>query len=157
MKEAMEPCKQAAQFAVQQFLKTFSFVPDDKLNWAPAPTAKTALRVAAHVGLGLGAFTMMLRGEQMPKGTPEELTARFEAAESQITAREQAVALIEANLATVLAALDEMTPERLESVVETPFGSMCMRQIIFVPAMHSASHAAQIDYLQSIWGDTAFH
>ncbi|MGI8924225.1 MAG: hypothetical protein ACR2HJ_09365 [Fimbriimonadales bacterium] len=53
---------------MEEFLKTFSFVPDDKLNWTPSPTAKTAIRIAAHTAIYAGNFAKMIRDRKLPFG-----------------------------------------------------------------------------------------
>lgn len=157
MSELIEQCKQSALRGKSQFLNTFAFVPDDKLTWSPSPTAKSALRVAAHVGITNQAFAGILRGEKMPGTSFEELIERMNAAEQGVTSREQAVQMIEESTAAVLAALDSMTPEAVGSMVETPVVNAPMTFFMSLPGMHAGNHAAQVDYLQTIWGDLAMH
>jgi hypothetical protein len=52
MESLIASCKESAVWGMNVFLTTFSFVPDDKLNWTPAPTAKGAMRIAAHTAEG---------------------------------------------------------------------------------------------------------
>lgn len=157
MSELIEQCKQSAQRGKSQFLNTFAYVPDDKLTWSPSPTAKSALRVAAHVGITNQAFAGILRGERMPGTSFEELIERMNAAEQGVTSREQAVRLIEESTAAVLASLDSMTPEAVGSMVETPVVNAPMTFFMSLPGLHMSAHAAQVDYLQTIWGDLEMH
>ncbi|MBI3920736.1 MAG: DinB family protein [Armatimonadetes bacterium] len=157
MSEMIEQCKQSAQKGKSQFLNTFAFVPDDKLTWSPSPTAKSALRVAAHVGVANHAFAGVLRGEKMPGTDFEELIERMNAAELGVTSREQAVQLIEESTAAVLVSLDSLTPEAVGSMVETPVVNAPMAFFMSLPGLHMSTHAAQVDYLQTIWGDLDMH
>jgi hypothetical protein len=158
MNEAMDPYVQMAQHCVHRFLTTFAHVPDDKLNWTPSPTAKTPLQIAAHTGHSLHTIAARISGAQATEGqSREDVIARSEAAERAITTREEAVKAIEEGLAAAVAALHEVTADRLESMTETPFGSMPMRFIVSLPGRHTDNHASQIDYLQTTWGDFGFY
>ena len=46
------------------------FIPDDKLNWKPAPTSKSPLEIVEHM---TGTLNMMTSGL---KGEPEKRAAR---------------------------------------------------------------------------------
>ena len=60
-------------------------------------------------------------------------------------------------MVAVHAALDALTPERIDSIVETPVVTRPMPFFMNLPGIHMGNHAAQIDYLQTIWGDMDFH
>jgi uncharacterized damage-inducible protein DinB len=157
MIELIQQAKTFANDAKGALLKTFACVPDDKLSWQPAETAKSALRVAAHAALPNAFFAAILRGEGLPPAPPEELFAQQEAAEAAITTRQQVVELLERGTAEVQAALDALTPELIASTVETPFLTAPMTFFMTLPGLHMWTHASQIDYLQTLWGDMEFH
>ena len=50
-----------------------------------------------------------------------------------------------------------MTAERFATSPNSPFGPMPMAFWVNLPGMHMGSHASQIDYLQTIWGDLVDH
>jgi len=155
--ELVQQAKAFANDGKGALLKTFSCVPDDKLNWQPAGTAKSALRIAAHAATPNSFFASLLRGEGMPDVPVEEVFAQQEAAEAALTSREQVVELIERSSAEVEAALEALTPELIASTVETPFLTAPMTFFMTLPGLHMYTHASQIDYLQTIWGDMEFH
>ena len=158
MDDIVTMCKQNAVRGMERFLKTFSFVPDDKLTWSPSPTAKSALRIAAHTACTAGNFAMLIRYGKFPTTDMAQLFAAMNAAEEAITTREAANELLRKNTDEVVAALDAATPELIASTVETPFGfSAPMAFFMNIPGSHADSHAAQIDYLQTCWGDQEMH
>lgn len=156
MQEMIGQAKQSIVMGKERFLKTFSFVPDDKLNWSPTPTAKSALRIAAHVGLSNQGMAGIVRGEKFPFASMKEMFEDVEPAEKAITTREQAIKQIEDGTSMALAALDALTPERLAADAGLPM-PMPMGQFIMIIGMHMLNHAAQIDYLQTCWGDMENH
>ncbi len=157
MNKAIEQAKQAVNTAKDRLLKTFSFVPNDKLNWSPSPTAKNALRIAAHAAVGNYANASLIRGEKLKTTSPSEMMAFVYAEEKKVTSRDQAVKLIEDSCKTVLAALDGLTEQKMATSVASPFGTFPMMFWMNFPSSHMEYCAAQIDYLQTIWGDLEIH
>lgn len=140
---------------MEYFLRNFSHVPDEKLSWTPTPTAKSAIRIAAHTALYAGRFARMIRDRRQP--APENLTewlAERDAEEVAITSREEVETIFREGTAEVLAALDTLMPEDLEMSLDSGQGwSMPMKQLIGLPGFHATLHAGQIDYLQTCWDD----
>lgn len=137
------------------FLRNFSKVPDDKLTWVPAPTAKSALRIAAHTALYAGRFAKMIRDQALPvPSNISEWVAQRDAEEEAITDREQIETIFREGTAEVLAALDALTEEDINLVIDSGQGwTMSMRYLITLPAWHTANHTGQIDFLQTCWDD----
>jgi hypothetical protein len=50
-----------------------------------------------------------------------------------------------------------MTATRFATSPESPMGSLPMAVWMRLPSLHTSSHASQMDYLQTIWGDLADH
>jgi hypothetical protein len=157
MGEMIGIAKQATEAGKQRILKALSFVPDEKLTWSPSETAKSALRVAAHAGVSNGMFASILSGQKPSAGSMAEVFAAMDTAEKAITTREAAIKSVEESSSAIVAALDKMTPELVGSTVEMPFGSFPMAFFMTLPGSHMDAHAAQIDYIQTIWGDLDPH
>lgn len=150
--------KKETETAKATLLKTFEFVPEDKLNWSPSSTARTPLQIVAHCGAANGAFAALLRGEPLPlSADPEEATLQIRNAGMDITTREGAVQLVEDSTAAVLQALDQVTEEKLGTSPESPFGAIPYPFWMHVPGDHMRGHAHQIDYIETIWGDYEDH
>ena len=67
--------------------------------------------------------------------------------------------LLDRNASAFLAWLDRVTPERLAAIVELPFGlgTAPAQSLMAAPASHTRFHAAQIEYIQTIYGDRDWH
>lgn len=152
---SVEAAKKSAINNMEMFLRNFSHVPDDKLDFKPVPTAKSPLRIAAHTALYAGRFANMIRERRLP--TPdsiEEWVAANEAEEIAVTSREEVERIFREGTAEVLAALDSLTPEEVEMTLESGQGwSMPMKFLMDLPGWHATLHTGQIDYLQTCWDD----
>jgi hypothetical protein len=155
------PAAQAKNAAAQGYhrvLATFAAVPDDKLMFRPSETCKSVLEIVAHVGFSNQAIAGALQGEPMTTNASlEELDVAMKPMLATITSRQQALDLLECSMTAVNSALDTVTPDILGREVTAPFGTVPMSFLIFAPGMHMSSHAAQIDYLQTVYGDLQNH
>lgn len=140
---------------MEMFLRNFSHVPDDKLTWQATPTAKSALRIAAHTALYAGRFARMIRDQKSAApDNLEEWLAQREAEEVAITSREEVERVFREGTEEVLAALDALTPEAIASTIDSGQGwSMPMTFLMNLPGWHATLHMGQIDFLQTCWGD----
>ncbi len=157
MNEVIERAKENTVRCKERLLKTFSFVADDKLTWTPSDTAHSALRIVAHCAVANYGFARFLRGKESKADSLSDALAMMASKEKEIATRAQAVQAFEASAAAVLEALDAMTVELMTSEVRGPFGPMPMTFWVALPGRHMDNHAAQIDYLQTCWGDLEFH
>jgi hypothetical protein len=159
MESEVDSAKKIAVEGMEEFLKDFSFVPDDKLAWTPTPTAKSAIRIAAHTSLYAGRFAQMIREVKLPRhDNLAEWLARRNAEEVAVTSRAEVESSFRKGTDEVLAALDSLTPEAIGSTLESGFGwSVPMTWLMNLPGRHAMSHAAQLDYLQTCWDDQEVH
>jgi hypothetical protein len=154
------------QNAKAEFLQTkagilhaLSTTPDDRLTWKPSPTARPILHQVVHAARSIGNIHGFIDGRPFTVPTPEEADKGFREFEKDFTRREQAVSLLEQNADAFVAFLDALEPERLKAMVATPFGmgDVPTGLAITFPAMHTRWHQAQIDYIQTIYGDLDWH
>jgi uncharacterized damage-inducible protein DinB len=155
MESIVTACKTSAVQGMEMFLRNFSYVPDDKLTWTPAPKAKSALRIAAHTALYAGRFARMINDRRLPVvENVEEWLAQRGAEEEAITSRMEMERAFREGTEEVLAALDRLTPEAIASTLDSGQGwSMPMTQLMKLPGWHATLHTGQIDYLQTCWDD----
>jgi len=155
MDNIVEISKKRAVVGMEMFLRNFSHIPDDKLTWRATPTAKPAIRIAAHTALYAGRFAQMINDRKLP--APDNLTewlAQREAEEIAITCREEMERVFRKGTEEVLAALDTLTPEEIASTLESGQGwTMTMTWLMNLPAWHATLHNGQIDFLQTCWDD----
>lgn len=145
-------CQARVAQATEHFLRNLGHVPADKLTWSPAPTAKSALQIAAHAAGYSGGFAGILRNGAMPKNVDDFLSPIQTRIES-IQTVEQAEAVLRAGTEETLAALAAVRPEWIGATIETPIGPTSFQFFMNIPADHLIGHAYQIDYLQTCWGD----
>lgn len=132
---------------------------DERLNWSPSVTSRTPLAVFAHAADSVKHIHGTLDGRTFPVPTTAEAERGFREFERAFTTREQVLSLLEENGAAYLAWLDTLTSERLASHVTMPYnlGKVPMTIALTFVGMHTRWHAAQIDYIQTVYGDHDWH
>lgn len=155
MEDIVAGYKKSAVQGMERFLKNLSFVPDDKLDWTPTPTSKSALRVAAHTALYSRRFARMIWDRKLPAvENLAEWEAQVKAEEIAVTSREEVERIYREGIEEVLSALDSLTPEEFTSTLDSGQGwSVLMTDLMNLPGWHATLHTGQIDYLQTCWGD----
>ena len=149
-------CKSRATEAMNYFLCTLSFVPEDKLRWSPAPTAKSALEIAAHCAGYSGGFAKVISAGAFPS-TVEEFLSPIRAVISSISTVREAEEVLRKGIADTVSALDKVPTDMIEASILTPQGSTAFRFFLTIPSAHLTGHAYQIDFLQTCWDDQVVH
>lgn len=135
-----------AQWAATNIAYNLDFIPADKLDWKPAPTANSALEIINHI---LKTFKMMgplLAGGEM---SPQEITPA-----TNITEAKQMLLAAVQEYVTALRAVPE---ESLGKPVTLRFGTMPLGRVAGMPVMDLVHHHGQIAYIQELLGDTETH
>lgn len=143
--------------AKERIVRALATTPDDKINWSPGSCARTPLQQVAHSAMSIGGIQSMLVGKPFPYASPAEADTAWRAAEKEFTTRAQVLGLLEQSSADYLTWLDSLTAEQISSTLQTPFGAFPMAAAITFPADHLRNHAAQIDYIQTVYGDQDWH
>lgn len=153
--DLVESCKQRAISGMELFLRNFSHVPDDRLDWTPTPTSKSAIRIASHTALYARRFACMIRERRLPEtDNLAEWLAQRDAEEASISTRAEVERIFRDGTAEVVAALDTLLPTEFDMSLDSGQGwSMPMQFLMELPALHAALHCGQIDYLQTCWDD----
>ncbi|HEY0074165.1 MAG TPA: DinB family protein [Abditibacteriaceae bacterium] len=120
------------------------FIPDDKLNWKPAPEAKSILEIINHATNTVHTFTHCLTGSHKHD---------LEGA----TNREEAKALMTRVVQAHQKAVSALKPEELEQIVSTPVGELPKGFVAGLPVIELVNHHGQITYIQSLLGDSESH
>lgn len=133
--------------------------PDERLNWSPSPSARTPIQLVVHIADSVGHMHGFLTGRPFEPPTSGEADAGFRRLESAPWTREEALALLDEKVASFIKWLDDATTQDLEFFATMPFG---MGQIRVADALrfvsqHTNEHAAQLEYLQTCWGDRDWH
>lgn len=158
-KDRIESARNEFLQAKSGLLRALSNTPDERLNWSPSPTARSPLHQVAHAAQSIANIHGFLDGRTFDVPTPEEADRGFREWEGAFTRRDEVVNLLETNAAAFVAWLDGLDPERCGSLVTTPFGmgSVPIEIAISFPALHTRWHHAQLDYIQTVYGDVDWH
>ncbi|MBX3111766.1 MAG: DinB family protein [Fimbriimonadaceae bacterium] len=158
MNDIVAAAKAEFDRAKNRVLSAFSHIPDDKINWSPTPTSRTPVELVAHCGIGTeGLGGWIASGMSFEGFDPVAIENSMREQESHVKTREEAVALLEKGCAFYQGWLDTVTDEQVNATIQTPMGERRMADVITFPADHLRGHAAQLDYIQTIHGDRAWH
>jgi hypothetical protein len=133
----------------------FDKVPQDKLNWSPSATARTPLQIVAHCGAALGAICDMLDGNPYPAPDTATADAELMAMDRKFSEKPEVSALVESNYKRLHDYIATMDESRLSEMVKMPFGlgEAPMTFAITAGSLHTDGHIAQLEYIQTIYGD----
>lgn len=120
------------------------FVPDDKLNWKPAPEAKSVLEIINHAAGTVHTFTHLVTGSHRHELPP-------------VTNRAEAKSLVTQVVTAHLSAIKALQPADMERIVSTPLGELPVGFIAGLPVVELINHHGQITYIQEMLGDSESH
>ena len=121
------------------------FVPDDKLDWKPAPEAKSVMDIAHEIALSTDSISNFL------------VTGEYQKNVARPDTREEAKAAITAAAETYSKALSSLTKQQLAGTAHFPWGDIPMGEAIGMPVIEILHHHGQIVYIQTLLGDTDSH
>lgn len=151
--------KQVFVMSTDRIKRILEKTPDDRLLWSPAPTARTPLAQVAHAANSIHHIHTAMMGTRYATPTMEEADVEFLEMEKGIVTREAALALLENNSAVYIAWLDQLSADRLSDLVPLPFGmgEAPLEFMLMMPAWHTNDHAAQLEYIQTCYGDRTWN
>ena len=120
------------------------FVPEDKLNWKPAPEAKSVLEIINHATGTVHMFTHVLTGSHQHELQPATNRAEAKALLTQVVQAHQKAA-------------SALTPADLEQIVSTPLGELPKAIVASLPVVELINHHGQLTYIQTLLGDGESH
>src|SRR4051794_12092571 len=159
MEDAVSKAKSEFVRAKDRLAHLLATTPDDRINWSPSDSCRTPVQVVAHSAGAIKHIHGFLDGRPFDVGDPTAADKMFREYERQFTTREAVSGLLDQNSAAYLAFLDTLTPERLQAMVQLPFGlgTAPVAACLGFPAAHTQGHVAQLEYIQSIYGDHDWH
>jgi uncharacterized damage-inducible protein DinB len=143
----LESLANIAYFAGNNTVYNLTFIPEDKLDWKPEPTASSALEIVNHV---VGAVRSMLPVVRGGEWAPPEFTPATNLAEAQ--------ELLRSTTEEYVAALKQAKAEDLSRSV-TVYGrfTLPVARAASMPVIDLVHHHGQIAYLQTLLGDQVPH
>lgn len=135
-----------ARFAATNIAYNLDYIPADKFDWKPAPTANSALEIINHVLAVFKRMEPILAGGEM---SSEPATLATNAADAK--------QLLLAAVEKYVAALRAVPPESLSKPVTLRFGTLPLARVAGMPILDLVHHHGQIAYIQELLGDTETH
>jgi hypothetical protein len=136
--------------AAETIVKDAKYIPEDKFCFCPMGCAKTAEAILREIAVGNVKLATAIKGE--------EPSAEFEAKAGQATTIDALGALVMESAGIACAAIDTIADEDMEKLAKMPWGaSFPMFVAIFLPSQHMTYHDGQINYIQTLLGDSTFH
>ena len=158
MNSTIESAKGEFERAVVRLTQSVAATPDEKIDWSPAPTARTPIEIAFHCTEVINALHGAISGtDPMPAASPVEMDTYFRTSEMTHGSRDEVVKKLKENAAAYTKWLDELPEEKLAEFWASPFGEIPYSVAITLPAYHTANHTAQLEYIQTIYGDRVWH
>ncbi len=143
--------------AKSRLLKLLEKTPEDRVNWSPAPTARTPVELVAHAGLSIHSIHNSLMGESMNFTSTDDFDAKAREFEKGYTSRDEVVEYFTGTCTAYETWLNGLTDDFLGTMWNSPFGEFPMAMSIQFPALHTEGHVAQLEYLQTTYGDRVWH
>jgi hypothetical protein len=114
------------------------------------------MQILSHTAVIAQSLVSMLNGIGSDASL-ETVLASLKKAESELTDREQAIMVLKDGVSKALEAMKALKPEQLSTIVNHPFMNAPIATWMNLYWRHLDMHTAQIEYLQSCWGDNEFH
>ncbi len=146
------------QTGEQSLIRTFNAVPDDKLNWTPMDKGRTALDAFGEAAQTCAMVSELVRTRGEMKPSPQ-MFAQMKAERAAWT-KDDAIAAMNTNSAALFTALGTLSEEDLNMPVTMPMGggmTMPLGAWIMMAYRTFISRFAQINYIQTLYGDTESH
>jgi uncharacterized damage-inducible protein DinB len=147
---------EATQKADDDLTVALELIPQEKRSWKPTAAARSALDQIAECAILNGSIVNMIENRY---GPPAEFMAKFVSVKEALAQDEEAArALLETNTALVIAAIQAVPDEELDTNIPLPWGpktwgTKTLRDICAHPYWNMTYHQGQIVYIASLLGE----
>jgi uncharacterized damage-inducible protein DinB len=142
----MEAVAGALEWVGPDLAYNLDFIPEDRLEWKPEPTAKSALACAAEVAHVIRNIVHVLKCGSWESLPPLPAMDKAQVQEALRHASKEFGAVVR-----------ELSPERLAESIETPWGTSPLAQFATYALVEASHHRGQVFYIQTLLGDTEQH
>ena len=146
MNHPLEGMASQIEFFAANLAYNLDFIPDDKLEWKPAPEAASAMEIAHHVLMAharLGATLTGTNADDAPIANPQTRD------EAKVELKKSAQ-----NYANLLRGID---PSTLGETIDVRFAQLPKVVVAGMAVADTIHHHGQIAYIQTLLGDTESH
>ena len=132
-------------WANKNICNNIDFIPDDKMNWKPAPTSKSPLEIVEHMTGTLNTMTSGLKGE--PEKNLQTATTKAEAK-----------ALINQMITDHVSYIKTLSDEQLAGTTTyEKLGEFPTIMAAGLPVIECINHHGQFTYVETLLGDDESH
>ncbi len=125
-------------------------LPENKRDWSPMGSARTALDMVAECAILNGGTVDLIQTRVFPAGFD---LAAFHQARTELARAESALLpRLHENAEKVIAALNAVAEEDLNVEVPMPWGAMTLAGVMAYPFWNMSYHEGQINYIASMLG-----
>ncbi len=134
-------------------LKGIDSIPEKKRSWKPESASKSAVEILNHVSYWSLFFTRPLDG----KANLEQSEDEWIKSQAELNGAKGAREAAEKVGQTFLKTLGKLSDKQLAQEVELPWGRSTLQQIILINYNHLSYHTGQLNYIQTLLGDSESH
>jgi hypothetical protein len=136
--------------AAKDLEEAFGRIPEDKREWSPSGTARTAIDLMAECAM-LSDVTEMVRTHSFPADFDFE---SYVQAKKDLAGRgwETVQSLLRENVEKTVAVIPEVPDSDLDIEIQMPWGNVTVAQAISYPYWNMSYHTRQLNYLASMLG-----
>jgi uncharacterized damage-inducible protein DinB len=140
----------ATQKASVELVAALQRLPEDKRDWSPAETARTAFDQVAECAILNGYTANLIQTRVWPSNGYDE----FLKAKTELLSQgwEALHALLQENTLKAIAAIRTTPDDVLQTEIELPFAKATLAEILAYPYWNMSYHQGQINYIASILG-----
>lgn len=140
----------ATQKAMDDLIAAYLALPEDKRDWSPAETARTARDQMAECAILNGYTANLIQSRAWPSRGYDV----FLQEKARVVALdwEQFQALLQENTQQSIAAIGATPDEVLSDEIALPWGPATLAEILAYPYWNMSYHVGQINYVASILG-----
>lgn len=135
------------------YVKDFEAIAEEDLARSPGGTARSPFDFTYEVVVVNKRIAARLRRETPPPLQREG----WMTAPEEFKSKQGALQAFSASVNEVLAAWDHVSPSHVDDAIETPSGHTTALEMASLCASHLTYHDAQLNYFQSLQGDSEMH
>lgn len=147
------------QRALDSVLRAVEALPEDRRDWKPAETSRSALNQLQEIAMAPKMFVPLVEEGTMPDFDDHALQEQ-ERTRTGIDTFEKCREASMDGTSVICQVISEFPDDRLEEEVTLPFAggmTMTMADVLGLHAWNLTYHLGQINYIQTMLGDMEMH